>query len=60
LVRTPCIRACSIDEASGLYLGCARTLAEITRWSEMTDAERDAVMCALEERKRKQLPRPAG
>jgi hypothetical protein len=27
--------------------GCARTLAEIARWGEMTDAERERVMAQL-------------
>jgi predicted Fe-S protein YdhL (DUF1289 family) len=34
--------------------GCQRTLQEIARWSEMTDAERDAVMAQLAARREEQ------
>ena len=35
-------------DAEGRYcLGCARTLEEIARWGEMTDAERAAVVAQL-------------
>lgn len=36
-----------MDGASGLCLGCWRTLQEIGTWSRMTDAERAAVMADL-------------
>ncbi len=35
----------------GVCVGCGRTLDEIARWSEMTDAERDAVMAELPRRR---------
>ena len=35
-------------DARGRYcLGCARTLNEIARWGEMSDAERAAVLAQL-------------
>ena len=34
--------------------GCQRTLDEIARWSEMSDAEREAVMAKLSARKEEQ------
>jgi predicted Fe-S protein YdhL (DUF1289 family) len=34
----------------GLCLGCARTLDEIARWAQMSDAERDRVMADLPKR----------
>lgn len=43
-IKTPCIQVCAIDAASGLCLGCLRTLAEIADWSRLTDAERDRIM----------------
>jgi len=43
-IKTPCIQVCAVDDASGLCLGCFRTLAEIAGWSRMTDAERDRVI----------------
>jgi hypothetical protein len=39
-------------DADDLYcLGCRRTLGEIARWSQMTDAERTAVMVQLPARR---------
>lgn len=52
-VVTPCVKVCVVDGASGLCLGCWRTLSEIGRWSAMTDAERATVMAALPEREAK-------
>ena len=40
-----------IDPQSGLCRGCLRTLAEIAGWSAMSDAERERVMSALDERR---------
>jgi len=46
-MKSPCNKVCQMDPQSGLCIGCARTLDEITRWAEMTDAERERVMAAL-------------
>lgn len=35
-------------------LGCQRTLEEITRWSQLSDTERDAVLRQLAARKEEQ------
>ena len=40
-----------MDGASGLCLGCWRTLQEIGTWSRMTDQGRAAVMADLAGRK---------
>jgi predicted Fe-S protein YdhL (DUF1289 family) len=47
---TPCIAVCVIDPATGLCLGCGRTLAEIARWHAMERSERLAVMATLPQR----------
>ena len=40
-------------DAAGRYcLGCWRTLAEIGKWSAMTDAEQRAVVSQLDARRR--------
>lgn len=54
-VETPCVNICLLDPATGTCLGCGRTLAEIARWAEMTDAERRTVMAVLPAR----MARPA-
>jgi predicted Fe-S protein YdhL (DUF1289 family) len=42
---SPCIRKCGVVD--GRCTGCGRTLAEISGWTHMSDAERDAVMRRL-------------
>lgn len=51
---------CTVDGASGLCLGCFRTLQEIATWSRMTDEARDAVMTDLPGRKGRIDPRLLG
>ena len=50
-METPCINVCEFDEASGVCLGCGRTLAEIAGWATMTAAERRRIMGELASRK---------
>lgn len=50
-VATPCIKVCVVDGASGLCLGCYRTLTEIGGWSGLSDADRAAVMAELPSRR---------
>jgi len=49
-IATPCVKVCIVDGASGLCLGCWRTLAEIGGWSGLSDAERAAIMAELPKR----------
>jgi len=51
---------CTVDGASGLCLGCLRTLQEIATWSRMTDEGRAAVMADLPGRKTRIDPRLLG
>lgn len=51
-IKTPCIKVCVVDGESGLCLGCYRKLSEVAQWSRLTEAERDAVMAALPDRRR--------
>jgi hypothetical protein len=57
VIESPCKRVCTLDPATDLCLGCGRSLAEITAWTRMSDAERGQVMaeCAqrLEARRRR-------
>lgn len=46
-LETPCVNICLLDPATRTCLGCGRTIVEIIGWTEMTDAERRAVMAAL-------------
>ena len=49
-IETPCVNICRMDDANHYCIGCFRTLEEIKGWSQMTDAERAAVMAQLESR----------
>ena len=46
-VNTPCIKVCAVSGATGLCVGCGRTLAEIANWGRLSEPERLAVMQAL-------------
>lgn len=49
-IQSPCTRVCSLDDTTGLCAGCGRTIDEITRWSQMTDDERQRIMASLPDR----------
>jgi predicted Fe-S protein YdhL (DUF1289 family) len=49
-ISSPCVKLCVIDPASKLCEGCGRTLAEIARWSSLSEPERRAIMAQLPKR----------
>jgi hypothetical protein len=53
---SPCTKVCVMDAENRYCLGCARTLDEIARWGEMSEAERGQVMAKLPAR---QAERPS-
>lgn len=58
-VASPCIDVCTLDVASGLCRGCARTLQEISDWSCLDDAGKRAVWARIAERRAQGLaPEP--
>ena len=50
-VASPCISVCRMDDASGLCVGCLRTLDEIAAWSLLDSDEKRAVIAALPQRR---------
>ena len=50
-VASPCTSVCRLDDASGLCVGCARTLDEIASWSVLDDDARRAIVAALPARR---------
>jgi uncharacterized protein len=44
LIASPCNKVCVMDPEQRYCLGCRRTLDEIGRWGDMSDAERQAVL----------------
>lgn len=59
-VKTPCVQVCTMDDDSGLCLGCFRTLGEIAAWSRLSDAEREGVMRDLAGRRARIAPEKLG
>jgi predicted Fe-S protein YdhL (DUF1289 family) len=49
-VPSPCISVCRMDDASGLCLGCFRTLDEIIQWGRAGDAEKRVVWQLIAQR----------
>ena len=47
---SPCVQICKVN-AAGYCIGCKRSLAEITHWSRLSEAEAAAIMAQLLERK---------
>lgn len=43
-IQSPCIGVCSMDDLTGLCLGCYRTIEEIQGWWELDDVSKKAVM----------------
>ena len=50
VIESPCNRVCTLDPATDLCLGCGRSLDQIMRWTQMTDAERARVVAELDRR----------
>ena len=50
MIESPCTKVCAMDAEQRYCLGCRRTLDEIARWGEMSDAERARVMAGLSAR----------
>ncbi|WP_292041937.1 MULTISPECIES: DUF1289 domain-containing protein [unclassified Brevundimonas] len=49
-ISSPCVMVCAVDGASGLCLGCYRTLGEIAEWSRMGEENRQKIMQELPSR----------
>jgi len=50
LVPSPCISVCRMDAASGLCVGCWRTLDEICQWSGASLPVKRQVWALIEQR----------
>jgi len=56
MVLSPCINVCKMDERTGLCLGCQRTLDEIAGWGGASDSVRQAILAAIDKRRREHGP----
>jgi predicted Fe-S protein YdhL (DUF1289 family) len=52
-VSTPCVKVCRVDAATGLCVGCGRTIDEIGHWLSLSEAERRRIMAELPARLRR-------
>jgi uncharacterized protein len=59
MLPSPCINICQMDAASGLCVGCWRSLDEIAGWAVADDAARAAILAAVA-RRREQAASQAG
>jgi predicted Fe-S protein YdhL (DUF1289 family) len=59
-IATPCVLVCTLDDESGLCLGCFRSLEEIAGWRRFSDARRAALMAALPQRRSRIRPEKLG
>jgi uncharacterized protein len=55
-IESPCVKLCVVHPATGLCLGCFRTVDEIAAWSAMTPEARRAVMAELPSRAEQARP----
>ena len=48
---SPCIKVCTLDPATGLCVGCFRTIEEIAAWTQFSNEERAAIRASLAARR---------
>ncbi|MGZ5034417.1 MAG: DUF1289 domain-containing protein [Usitatibacter sp.] len=51
--ESPCNKICTLDARGEICIGCFRSLEEIGRWAELSNAQRAKVLAALAERRRR-------
>jgi len=56
MIASPCINLCQMDPVRQLCRGCLRTIDEITVWSRLDDHARQAVLAAIDQRRRASQP----
>lgn len=49
-IDSPCIGVCSMDDVSGLCLGCYRTIEEIQGWWDMDETSKQSIIDQADER----------
>jgi predicted Fe-S protein YdhL (DUF1289 family) len=54
-VQSPCIGVCSMDDSTGLCLGCYRTLDEIQQWWDLGNTQKQIVVDLASQREAQQF-----
>jgi uncharacterized protein len=49
-IQSPCIGVCSINDSTGLCLGCYRNIEEIQGWWDLDNSQKQAVVEMANER----------
>ena len=49
-IQSPCIGVCSMDDSTGLCLGCYRTMDEIQGWWDLDNTQKQVVINLASER----------
>ena len=47
-IKSPCINICELDPASGICVGCHRTVDEITNWQKFNELEKRKIFKLIE------------
>ena len=55
-IESPCVDICQLYPASGVCLGCFRTMDVISVWVEMSDDDKREVLLLAKERQLLMLP----
>ena len=59
-IESPCIKVCVVHPATGLCVGCHRTIDEIAAWSALTPEARRDIMAELPGRAARARPARRG
>jgi uncharacterized protein len=54
-LTSPCNQTCAIDPATGLCMGCKRSMAEISGWPTFTENEKRKVLNVIREKQPNQM-----
>jgi predicted Fe-S protein YdhL (DUF1289 family) len=54
-IQSPCIGVCTVDDSTGMCLGCYRTVDEIKGWWDMNPKDQKNLLIALEKRQAEQV-----
>lgn len=49
-VESPCVSVCELDPSRSFCIGCYRTIDEIKRWRDASDAEKQRIKTAARAR----------
>jgi predicted Fe-S protein YdhL (DUF1289 family) len=50
-VDSPCVQVCQVSRDNAVCTGCYRSLAEIAKWSGLSDAEKMQIIAAAAQRR---------